>query len=500
MSIKTPHNIDEAKTFSRRVQQGKLRRIYKGVYTEDLDSSLEHVVLSNWMKIVTAVAPGAILSFRSAIELRPFSPTSSSTKVVILTGKHSKTVTLPGLHIKVMKGNPDMFCEAVLPNLSRSSEARALLENLSNTRKTKGIEKTLPIQEIEEYLASILTNRGESALNTIRDKAKGIAPELNLEKAYSKLNSIISALLTSHVAAEDVLVTEYGRACSKNEPFDLERLSLFESLTVYLRRCVLKDRPFDFKKTSWNNLSFFESYFSNFIEGTEFLIDEAEDIVYSGKTFQTRYADTHDILSLFHLASDLSEMTTTPETPEHLEKLLKERHASTLAKRPDKNPGQFKQTANRAGSTIFVEPSKVRGTLAQAFSLYETLEHPLAKAIFMMFVISEIHPFDDGNGRVARLMMNAELSRCDQTKIIIPTVHRDNYLGGLRRATRQKIFQTYGKILDQAQAYTASIDWSDYAVARNKLESDAANLTADEGLPIFYRALKSLPLSKLPID
>ena len=27
----------------------------------------------------------------------------------------------------------------------------------------------------------------------------------------------------------------------------------------------------------------------------------------------------------------------------------------------------------------------------------------------MMFMMSEVHPFDDGNGRLARLMMNTEL-------------------------------------------------------------------------------------------
>jgi len=43
----------------------------------------------------------------------------------------------------------------------------------------------------------------------------------------------------------------------------------------------------------------------------------------------------------------------------------------------------------------------------------------------MMFMISEVHPFNDGNGRIACVMMNAELVRADQSHIIIPTVFRE---------------------------------------------------------------------------
>ena len=43
-------------------------------------------------------------------------------------------------------------------------------------------------------------------------------------------------------------------------------------------------------------------------------------------------------------------------------------------------------------------------------------------AAFMLFLVSEVHPFIDGNGRVARIMMNAELVAGGQVKILIPTV------------------------------------------------------------------------------
>ena len=113
----------------------------------------------------------------------------------------------------------------------------------------------------------------------------------------------------------------------------------------------------------------------------------------------------------------------------------------------------------------------------------------------MHMLVTEVHPFDDGNGRLSRIMMNAELVKAGLYKIIIPSVHLDNYLNGLRLASRDLDFRIYCKSLDQAQAYTASVNWSEYDEARQKIESDCANLTPDEGLPIFNRALRKLPLS-----
>jgi hypothetical protein len=93
-------------------------------------------------------------------------------------------------------------------------------------------------------------------------------------------------------------------------------------------------------------------------------------------------------------------------------------------------------------------------------------------------------------------MMNAELVQANLTKIIIPTVHRDNYLNGLRRASRDHFYQTYCKVIDQAQAYTHSIDWLDYGAAKEKIEKDCADKIPDEGIPIFNRILRTLPLSE----
>ena len=51
-------------------------------------------------------------------------------------------------------------------------------------------------------------------------------------------------------------------------------------------------------------------------------------------------------------------------------------------------------------------------------------------------MILEVHPFTDGNGRVARVMMNAELSAANLARIVIPSVYRREYLGGIRRVSQ----------------------------------------------------------------
>ena len=96
-------------------------------------------------------------------------------------------------------------------------------------------------------------------------------------------------------------------------------------------------------------------------------------------------------------------------------------------------------------------------------------------------------------------MMNAELVANDLHKIIVPTVARDNYLNGMRQATRQDSFRVMVKVLHQLHQYTASINWSDYGESRKTLEADAADQEADEGLHIFNKRLSQYR-DEYPVD
>lgn len=150
-------------------------------------------------------------------------------------------------------------------------------------------------------------------------------------------------------------------------------------------------------------------------------------------------------------------MSITPESAEAFINMLSYRHKILLGAREDKKPGQFKDKNNFAGNTSFVDFNLVKGTLIQSCDLSNALEHPFSKATFMMFVLSEVHPFLEGNGRFVRVMMNVELVSALQSKIIIPTVFRDDYMGALRKPTRKGDTGTYISMLQRAQEFSENI-------------------------------------------
>ena len=484
-----------AKNLSGLSKRQKIRRLYSGIYTDNLTDPIEKIIKSHWMQIVPYIVPNGILSFRTATDLKP-TPYQNGLDILFITSSYEKTINLPGLIIKVYKGNHKDYYEQVLPNLAKSNIPRMFLENLTTIRsaKLKGL-KTIGEAGVELLLARELQFQGEERVNQLRDEAKKIALDLGYEKEYKKLIQIISALLSTHESS--ALKTAYAKSVAKKEPYDENRLQAFQNLSIYLQKCLFKERNYPFTTTSFRNLSFFESYFSNFIEGTEFMIEEAEDIVFKGIEINQRHADSHDVLANFYLTNDYSEMNKTPTNATEFLNILKARHAYLMKERPEKQPGEFKDKPNRAGNTYFVEPKNVIGSLTNGFEIYQLLKEGLPRALFMHYLVSEVHPFNDGNGRLARIMMNAELVKGGLFKIIVPTVCRENYLGALRRATRDQYFQTYCKVMDQMQAYTESIHWADYTEAREKIEFDSANKTPDEGLPIFNRALRNLVLSDL---
>jgi hypothetical protein len=340
------------------------------------------------------------------------------------------------------------------------------------------VSRTLSRVEVEERLDDMLRLGSEQTLGRLRDDARRIAPLLGLEKEASQLDDLIGTLLGSRQASVD---SPLAKSRVKGRPYDPERMVLFERLHAALRATPPTPRPDpERSEEGQTTLAFFEAYFSNFIEGTEFEVDEAEAIVFRGRIPQQRPQDAHDILGTYAIVASTREMSRTPRSVEELLLLLTERHARIMAGRPDKRPSFFKETGNRAGATVFVPPPLVEGTLASGFEMMNSLSDPLHRAMFMMFLVSEVHPFDDGNGRVARVMMNAELVAKGEQRIIIPTAYRENYLMGLRALSRNTRPDALIRVLDFAQRFTMAIEWGELQRTRRLLQKTNAFLTPED--------------------
>ena len=485
MEKNTPSKIQEIifassqKSESRRIRhllkENLIRKIASRIYTSNLEEDPATIIRRNWYRILARLYPNAILSHRSALEFKP-----TSTGHIFLTYSYPANVQLPGLKVHLLKGferiegdNP--FFE----NLYASQEARAFLENLRETRKGGEESKSLPVSEIEEKLDIIIRARGEQGLNAIRDKAREISTALQMQKEFKKLNQLISELLATGKSKR--LTTPVAVTRSMREPFDPDRIKLFESLYEELAGKVFPELKVSTSINGYKAFAFFEGYFSNYIEGTEFTVGEAKEIILTETPMPTRDEDSHDILGTYRIVSDKKEMAICSAKADEFLDLMRNRHAILLYARKPKKPGEFKDRNNRAGNTDFVDWTLVNGTLEKGFDWYTLLKDPFAKAIYMMFLVSEVHPFLDGNGRIARVMMNAELSSKGLSKIIVPTVYREDYMGSLRKLTRQRIADPYIRMMRRAYEFSSTLNQESINEMEQYLETCDAFKEPQEG-------------------
>jgi hypothetical protein len=469
---------------SRAVQRGTLRRLATGVYTGLVHVQPEQVVATHLWTIVGHQLPGAVVVDRSA------RAAGAVNGLLVLDHPRSRPLELPGVTVLPRSGPGEVNGDMPFMNhLYLSSTARQLLDNLDRVRGSQ--RRTLTNLEVEEWIDDLIRERGEAGLNRLRDQARALAPALGRHAALARLEAVVSAALSTGDLAAVRSPRLLGRAAGS--PVDALRLHACEQLAEALADQppdVIAELPADLGRRRL--LPFYEAYFSNFIEGTEFTLEEAASIVFDDDIPPDRPNDAHDILGTYEIVADQTQMMLTPQTAEEFETVLRARHARVMAGRPEKLPGSYKKRANRAGSSEFVDPALVAGTLRHGFDIGNPLSSPFERAVYLMFLVSEVHPFADGNGRVARIMMNAELVAGGEVRAVIPIVYRANYLSALKAATHTGHFGALIKTLSFARRYTAQVDFTDRQSAEGDLRRTNALRDAGEAEDAGIRLL--LPL------
>ncbi len=450
---------EDAKWASAAAKRGELRRLARGLYTRNLDEQPERLIRRRWHEVAALYFPAAVIVDRSAVLAGP----ADDGSLFLDVGPrpvNPRSVVLPGLTLRPRNGPGPVEGDAPFVDLFIASPARILLDNLRVSRARSGIPRTLRRQELETHLDRTARLRGKEALNELRDGARTIAQALGAEKQMEELDRLIGALLGTREAD---LRTQSARARGAGLGYDTERLRLFEILRGELAGQQFAERraPADPQRL----LAFFEAYFSNWIEGTEFDVAEAEEIVFEGRVPTGRPADAHDVRGTFEAIVDPGLGARPPRSADELESYLREAHRTIMGGRPEIGPGEYKEIANRAGMTTFVSPELVRGTLREGFTAYQTLPAGLPRAIYAMFLVAEVHPFADGNGRVARLLMNAELSAAGLCRVMVPMSYRDEYMSALRALSHNENPTPIWRMVDRAQRWASLMTWTDHGEA-----------------------------------
>lgn len=456
-------NSAQTRAVQRRLQAGTLVLMAKGIATSAPAVQWPALIARERVRVLAALVPGAVLGYRSA-----FNGGLPEGGVLNLSGTYSRTLALPGLTVAVHKGAAAQAGDMPMQgrDLYFPSEPRLLLENLTQSRGL--VKKSVGRQAVEARLLSICDTRGEDALQRLREAASSLAQALGLAKEYALLDALVGSILRTRASQ---LTTVAGKARTARIPYDAQRLALLETLAAALRANPLR-QPAEVAlgTQARTHFAFLESYFSNFIEGTEFDVQEARAFALDGKPIADRPKDSHDIMGVLRQAVSPAWAMQTLAAGEPVLAQLRARHADQMAQRPEVSPGEFKVRANRAGNTEFVDPVLVRGTLAEGAKILPSVPAGTARALLAMFLVTQVHPFADGNGRLARLVMNAELTAVGACRIIVPTLFREEYLDCLRVLSRAHDPAPFVAAMQKIQAWTAAFDYQDMDQVINDMQ------------------------------
>lgn len=450
---------------------GKLRKLGPRLYTTNMNTELSEVVSRNIWSIVKLYFPGATLADRTALD-----KTSSQNGNVWVISDTNKVVTLPGHVITSRKAEPDGELTSFMDGLNVPDITTALISNLRKTRSGSktGEPATFTRGELEQYMARLLDySNGRSELEKIETEAAA-------RPGGPPIAAIAKALLGGD---ESELTASLAKARARNHSYDETRVEMFEQMTRHL---VSKPPPLPIEANVEQDQelrAFYESYFSNYIEGTRFDVNEAERLVFSNYNPRTRAADAECVKATYQLALD-DEGREFRDFGD-FEEFIRTNHATLMASVDYSMPGEFKEIPNYAGTYPFVVPDKVIGTLEAGFENYKSIPNGLPRAIYASFLVSEVHPFIDGNGRTSRLVLNTELTKRGLQRIILPNVNREDYIQALKDSNRERRFGTISKVLSKAQEFSSTLRLRDRRSAEQEMDVSNAFEEPSDGRLIF---------------
>lgn len=183
------------------------------------------------------------------------------------------------------------------------------------------------------------------------------------------------------------------------------------------------------------------TYTSNAIEGNSLTEIETKIILEDGITIGGKSIKEHQEAIGHSDAYDL--LYTLSKSKTITEKNIKELHRIFYYRIDESNAGEYRKVPVFISGTDFIppQPEEVRTLMKKLSDRIPTIRnkyHPIEYSALLHGELATIHPFVDGNGRTARLLMNVALLQESYVVTLIPPILRREYITAIGEYNRGK--------------------------------------------------------------
>lgn len=276
----------------------------------------------------------------------------------------------------------------------------------------------------------------------------------NKIKAYRELNKMTQKDVAEILGVEPATVSKYEAGTIEPSIESLKKLS--ETFNITVDELIKDEEKFDVSKINvlevlreqkemglkgnlYHNTQIMFSYNTNHIEGSKLTeeqtryIFETNTILFEGGTVASvdDILETANHFKLVDYMLDIADQNLTEDIIKKFHKILKE---GTMDSRKEWfNVGDYKKLANEAGNMKTSSPKQTPKDMQKLMEWYNSLAKVTIKEIIEFHArFEKIHPFQDGNGRVGRIIAFKECLKNNIIPFIILDKDKLYYYRGLK--------------------------------------------------------------------
>lgn len=194
------------------------------------------------------------------------------------------------------------------------------------------------------------------------------------------------------------------------------------------------------------------TYSSNALEGNTLTLSETKILLEDGITVGGRpLKDCYEAVG-HSAAYDFMLELARQKNMEITEDIIKKLHFLFYQKVDSEQAGQYRSIQVYISGTEYIPPDPTEiplqmKAMIDQIRISETNLHPIELAAMTHKKLVDIHPFIDGNGRTARLLMNLILIHFGYGVVSIPPIWRNEYINALSLSRQSNNMEPFFKLI-----------------------------------------------------